>query len=438
MSYLIDSKVGNSQVFQGLVMLMQPFNLDDEVKILQNAQDKNTYIDNLKEDLASKGHDNLTIIDYLDMNKMVELSDGTTEAMQAINHAVQTYAQSKAFHMLGVRTNWNNMVLATKAAIRVYEVGRVLITRLYEEFKKMISTSLEGSDDGFEEVIFRSAKEICIEFLGWNKYCALNSIPFDEKSPEVPPEYQEVYNEWVETEVELALEELYKKPSSTYFPAPLHLEEFKNKLREVSPISEREFADTVDMNLIIDPYGPQKISPTLEKWKLPNEVIVEISDLWKKCFRANILAVLNPAKTEEEAKDGNHNTPFFASVTLPEVLYDILCVVSDEIRNANAEEGTLPELSSGSKYIVDLVRQIIEELILNTEDEVKVTESFAYSYMSLFRLMVPEHVSKSSLVRYSTGIWGLATQATHILMKLNDGEPVPNGVYGENSKEGEI
>ena len=47
----------------------------------------------------------------------------------------------------------------------------------------MISTNLEGSDDGFEEVLFKSAKEICGEFLGWNKYCAIHGIEFNpEKS----------------------------------------------------------------------------------------------------------------------------------------------------------------------------------------------------------------------------------------------------------------
>ena len=132
MSYIIDSKTGNSQVFQGLTVLMQPFNLDDEAKILQNAADKNTYIANLKDDLAAKGHDVLTIVDYLDIDKMVELSDGTNEAMQAIQLAIQTYAQAKAFHMIGIRTNWNDMINATKAAIRGYEVGREVITRLYE------------------------------------------------------------------------------------------------------------------------------------------------------------------------------------------------------------------------------------------------------------------------------------------------------------------
>ena len=435
MSYLIETKAGNSQVFQGLVILMQPYNLDDEAKILQNAEDKNTYIANLKEDLAAKGHDTLTIVDYLDIEKMVELNDGTTEAMIAIQHAIQTYAQAKAFHMLGVRTDWNNMVKSTKASIRVYELGRVLITRLYEEFKKMISTNLEGSDDGFEEIMLKSAKQICIEFLGWNKYCVLHGIEFDPNKPEVPVEMQEEYDEWVDSEVDLALEALYKKPSNTYFPAPIGLKELQDKIREVSPISEREYADTIDMNLVIDRDGPRKAAAVLEKWKLPAEVYQDISEKWKHAFRSNILAILNPSSTQEEAQDGNHDTPFFSSVTLPEVLYNILCLVSDEIRTAEVEEGKLPELSFGSQYVVDLVRQIIEELILNTEDEVKVTESFAYSYMSLFRMFTPEHVSKSSLVRYSTSTWGLATQATHILMKLNDKEPIPNGVFGQNLPE---
>lgn len=430
MSYIIDTKTGNSQVFQGLTVLMQPFNLDDEAKILQNAADKNTYIANLKDDLAAKGHDVLTIVDYLDIDKMVELSDGTNEAMQAIQLAIQTYAQAKAFHMIGIRTNWNDMINATKAAIRGYEVGREVITRLYEEFKTMISTNLEGSDDGFEEVLFKSAKEICSEFLGWNKYCAIHGIEFNPEKPDVPVEMEEEYNDWVDGEIDLALEALYKKPSSTYFPAPIGLKALQDKLREVSPIQDREYADTVDMNLIIDQHGPQKAAEVIGKWKLPQEVYQEISELWKYAFRSNILAILNPSSTPEEAQDGNHDTPFFASVTLPEILYNILCTVSGEIRDSKAEEGKLPELSFGSQYIVDLVRQVIEELILNTEDEVKVTESFAYSYLSLFRMFIPEHVSKSALVRYSTSTWALGTQATHILMKLNDNEPIPNGVYG--------
>ena len=121
-----------------------------------------------------------------------------------------------------------------------------------------------------------------------------------------------------------------------------------------------------------------------------------------------------------------YNRPFFGSITLPEVLYNILLVVSQEIRESKSEPDMLPVLSPEAKYVVDLVDQVMQEFLLDCDGEIEIDNTFAYKFLSLFRIMTPEYVSTNTLVRFNTHIWMAATQAVNIVIKKEDGEPVIN------------
>ena len=86
----------------------------------------------------------------------------------------------------------------------------------------------------------------------------------------------------------------------------------------------------------------------------------------------------------------------------------------------------LPVLSPEAKYVVDLVEQVMQEFLLDCDGEIEITNTFAYKFLSLFRIMTPEYVSTNTLIRFNTHIWMVATQAVNIILKKEDGIPVEN------------
>ena len=96
MEYIIPQNANVSHVYQNLTMLTNPFQ-ESESKLLDNAEDRNQKVMNLKEDLAAKGHDTLTLVDFLNIDEMLQLSDGTQEAYEAIQFSVNLYAEAKAY-----------------------------------------------------------------------------------------------------------------------------------------------------------------------------------------------------------------------------------------------------------------------------------------------------------------------------------------------------
>jgi hypothetical protein len=444
MSYLIPQNANVSHVYQNICMLLNPFG-ESESKLLDNAEDRNQKIINLKEDLAEKGHDTLTLMNFLDIDAMLELADGTREAYEAIQFSVNLYAEAKAYQMLGIKTTYSDNRLALKAGYRLYGIGEELVRRLYVEFKKLIDPN-DGlfADEGFENIVYKAIRNLSKEQVNWIKYQRMHGmeptkLPDGSLDMTVPAEYEEEYADWEDDLFAEALEVLYKKPSSPYHIAPLYFKEFKDALRKYVPTDKEAYVDDLTMNVVTAFNGPEVIGAEIATWGLTKEEMQELANAFSLCCKANIITILNPSTTDAERNDGNHDKAFYGSITLPELIYNILLVTSDEVRNNYTEEdekeGTLPSLSTGAKYVVDLVTQIMQEFILDTDGEVEITDSFAYSYMSLFRLMCPEYISTSSLVRFNTHFWMQATTAVHLVMRIEDGKPIDKDNLADTTDE---
>ena len=444
MEYIIPQNANVSHVYQNLTMLTNPFQ-ESESKLLDNAEDRNQKILNLKEDLAAKGHDTLTLVDFLNIDNMLDLSDGTQEAYEAIQFSVNLYAEAKAYQMLGIRTTFSDNRLALKAGYRLYGIGEELVRRLYVEFKKMIDPN-DGliADEGFEDICIKALRNLSKEQVNWVKYQKLHKmepqkLPDGSLAMEVPAEYEEEYADWEDDVFSTALEELYKRPSTPYHIAPLYFKEFKDALRKYVPSDKEDFVDNLTMNTITAFNGPEIIGAELNTWGLQPDELKELATAFTVCCKANIITVLNPSSNDKEREDGNHDKAFYGSITLPELIYNILLVTSDEVRNNYTKDEItneiVPNLSSGAQYVVDLVTQIMQEFILDTDGEVEITDTFALSYMSLFRLMCPEYIATQSLVRFHTHFWMQATTAVHLVMRIEDGNPIDKDNLADTTQE---
>lgn len=427
--YIIPESANMSTQYQNMCMLISPFG-DDEDKLFDNAEDRNTKIENLKEDLAAKGHDSLNIIDFLDVDKMLQLEDGSEETYDAIRFGVSLYAEARAYSNLGIHTNYNNNLNSLRAGFRLYKLTAEVVRRLYVEFKKMVDPDDgELTDEGFEAIIERATINLAKDQLNYRKFLAFHKMDVPQledktKDLEVSADHQEAYNDWVDDELGKSFEEMYIHPNSPQFIAPVGLKEFKSALRKYAPTEDLPFVEEMTMYKIIQ--GFQDTVATIRGWNLNEAQIDELSEAFNYCYMSNIITILNPSKTDLEAKDPRYNRPFFGSITLPEVLYNILLVVSQEIRDSKAEPDMLPGLSPEAKYVVDLVDQVMQEFLLDCDGEIEIDNTFAYKFLSLFRIMTPEYVSTNTLVRFNTHIWMAATQAVNIVIKKEDGEPVIN------------
>ena len=119
MSYIIPENANISTQYQNMCMLVSPFG-EDEDKLFDNAEDRNIKIENLKEDLAAKGHDTLTVLDFLDVDKMLQLADGSEETYDAIRFGVSLYTEARAYQNLGIVTDFNNNLNSLRAGFRLY------------------------------------------------------------------------------------------------------------------------------------------------------------------------------------------------------------------------------------------------------------------------------------------------------------------------------
>lgn len=429
MSYIIPENANISTQYQNMCMLVSPFG-EDEDKLFDNAEDRNTKIENLKEDLAAKGHDTLTVLDFLDVDKMLQLADGSEETYDAIRFGVSLYTEARAYQNLGIVTDFNNNLNSLRAGFRLYNLTAEVIRRLYTEFKKLIDPNDgELADEGFEGILERATINLAKDQLNYRKFLQFHKmevpkLPDPNKELEVAPEHQELYKDWVDDQLGIAFEEMYIHPNAPQFIGAIGLNEFKAALRKYAPVEDFPFVEEMNMYKIIQ--GFQETVNTIKRWNLNEAQIDELSEAYNTAYVSNIITMLNPAKTDEEARDPRYNRPFFGSITLPEVLYNILLVTSQEIRESNAEPDMLPVLSPEAKYVVDLVEQVMQEFLLECDGEIEITNTFAYKFLSLFRIMTPEYVSTNTLIRFNTHIWMVATQAVNIILKKEDGIPVEN------------
>lgn len=437
--FIIDENYKNAKLVQVISSFMNIYG-DDESKIMEVAESSNTFIVNLKEDLAQKGSDNITIIDLLDTNTMMEMSNYDEKVMQALNYAMQAYEKAKNIEIFDIKPNdFNDNVSTMLTASRLGKIMDNIIRNFYREFKLAVYPQERNADESFEMLLTLAVEDLANEYLSYDKFCLNNNYTYNPEEPEVKEEHREEYFNWKQDEVDKAIERLYNEPYKPCFVAPPMLKQLKDDLREMIPFEYNEYVDNLRAEDVIG--DTENFFNVVKKWNLNPDQINKLNTGIAKLFKYNILEIFDKDDSPEGLKDPNKNRPFFGSITLPEVIYNIILIASTDVLNKKDDENY--ELLNGTKYVVDAINAELEK---NLTDIAEIGEYTGHKILSLFRMLVSTYISQSTLIRYNTSGWMIATQRIANIMMEEDGElvkdklvdTVPERVEENTENESEV
>lgn len=312
-------------------------------------------IDNIVEEAASKGNDDIRIIpDLLDIKTLADRNRFTDDMKEIIGMAVALSDSAAAIAKLGFN-NPTSYAEFNVASVQIQRINKQVAFQLYHNLIDCVKSNA-GVDDIIDDLIFDALKDQISERMSFEVFAEERGIAIPEEESQmskVEAAYSGSYNEWIEAEVERILEILINDPMSNVLVRPMGLEDIKNVLIEVCPEDAYEWCNSVTAD---DIYKGEIFEKLISDYKLGKAQLQRFAVAVDKFMKEN------QTSQKVSVGQGQEVNPFY-SVNMASVILHAMITASNELW------GPEEDLSEYTEYILDIYREKLLDITNIEYDE---------------------------------------------------------------------
>lgn len=300
-------------------------------------------IDNIVEEAASKGNDDIRIIpDLLDIKTLADRNRFTDDMKEIIGMAVALSDSAAAIAKLGFN-NPTSYAEFNVASVQIQRINKQVAFQLYHNLIDCVKNNT-GVDDLIDDIIFDALKDQITERMPFEVFAEERGVAIPEEEAQaskIEAAYSGSYNEWVESEAERILEILINDPMSNVLIRPMGLQDLKDVLIDVCPEEAYEWCNSITAD---DIYKGEIFEKLVVEFKLGQAQLKRFASAVDKFMQEN------QTSQKVTVGQGQEVNPFY-SVNIASVILHAMIIASTELWEPEEE------LSEYTEYILDIYRE---------------------------------------------------------------------------------